>query len=721
MELQNASAHTPAKGTTEWHSLNDHLAAVAELAAEYGTSIGMEEVCRMIGILHDIGKARPEFQTYLRDCAAGRHSSGVNHKSYGAYVASLYDKTPVAPMVIQGHHSGIPARIDVNNSIKELQKDPANMQLDEALKGIYGSQIQKGAQDILELVKSHGKDPYSVEFMMRMIYSCLVDADSLDTEAHFEPDKTKARQQAGCSFSDLWDMFREDQDRLMANAAPNDVTKVRKLVYDECVAAASQRTGVFSLTVPTGCGKTRSSLAFALNHAINHGHQHIIYAIPYTSIVDQTVDVFSNIFADDHIVLEHHSAVEGEETLWQRLSAENWDVPIVVTTTVQLFESLFSNKPSKCRKNHQLAESVIILDEVQSMPVHLLAPTLNMLTKLVTQTKATVVLCTATQPAIVGDSAYLTGLPDTVEIISRPEELFQRMKRVDYRYQPEPVSWIKLAEQIRAHDQCLAIVNTKNDAKALFEALDTESKWHLSTDMCGAHRRACLNQVKERLKSGEPCVLVSTQVIEAGVDIDFPTVFRAVGPLDSIVQAAGRCNREGKHIDGNVMVFIPEEGSIPAGSYRTATDHAQGFLRTNGADMHDPNLLTRYFSKYYNDVDLDTKKIQDLRKQLAFPDVADKYQLIEGYNAFVVVPYLSAEIDIHECLDELRQIGHATRDIMRKLQPYVVQVRMNKVKELVRDRIIQPILKDDGIFEWIGEYDDKLGVLPVVSNYGFVV
>ncbi|MHB1462696.1 MAG: CRISPR-associated helicase Cas3' [Armatimonadota bacterium] len=717
--LDDYLAHTPAKGSSNWHGLQEHTEAVANLAAEFGIPLSMVDACRLVGLLHDIGKAQPAFQQYLKDCAHGFKGHGANHKTMGAFLASLYDKTGVSSLIIQGHHSGLQNKVDTANAVREVSKSDQAAPSQSLVSSDYQKVISAGANQVTAFATTNAADRHSIEFMTRMIFSCLVDADGLDTEAHFDPKQAGMRSKVPADFELLWSAFSQNQDQLMANANRNDVFDVRKQVYDECVEAASQRTGVYSLTVPTGCGKTRSSMAFALNHAIAHGHKHIIYAIPYTSIVEQTVDVFRSIFGKGETVLEHHSATRGEESMWQRLSAENWDAPITVTTTVQLFESLFSSKPSQCRKNHRLAESVIILDEVQSLPVHLLKPTLNMLTALVTHTKATVVLCTATQPAIVGDNPYMVGLPEAIEIVSEPVSLFQKMKRVDYQIDMDPITWIDLADNIAQHDQCLVIVNSKRDAKALYDALNTVDKWHLSTDMCGAHRRKCLEEVKQRLKNGQPCVLVSTQVIEAGVDIDFPTVYRAIGPLDSIVQAAGRCNREGKSSNGNVYIFDPDDGHTPSGSYKTATGHAKGFLSQPGHDMHNPKQLTAYFGRYYQDVNLDSKNIQNMRKSFNFADVNNEYRLIDEYNALVITHY--DEYKAYELINTLHAIGHPTRDLMRELQPLTVQIRMTNIKNLLKEGIVQKLIADEDIYEWLGSYDPKLGILPVINQMSTVI
>ena len=428
------------------------------------------------------------------------------------------------------------------------------------------------------------KSPTQAELFLRFLFSALVDADYLDTEAHFDPGRSRLRYRP-VDLEALAESFWKEQDKLSGHDQ-SPVNLARHEIYQFCLAAAECPPGIFRLTVPTGGGKTLSGMAFALRHALKYQKHRIIVAIPYTSIIDQTAQVYRRIFGDENI-LEHHSAVTPREDedhfvqqQWTRLAAENWDAPIVVTTTVQLFESLFANRPAACRKLHNLAQSIIILDEVQTLPTGLLAPILEVVQQLVDHYGVTVVLSTATQPSLVDSgSPYLKGLRGEIrEIVPDPARYFQALKRVSYDCPGEAWSWERVAQEMAAEPQCLAVVNTKKDALALLDALNDPEALHLSTLLCMAHRRKVMEGIKVRLATGQPCRVVATQVVEAGVDLDFPVVLRAMGPLDRIVQAAGRCNREGRLSQGRVIIFQPAEGQIPPGDYRAGHDIARAML-----------------------------------------------------------------------------------------------------------------------------------------------
>ncbi|MDN5325615.1 MAG: CRISPR-associated endonuclease/helicase Cas3 [Moorella sp. (in: firmicutes)] len=697
-------------------SLLYHLEAVAALTQKFTKPLGAPHLGYRAGLWHDLGKFHPEFQAYLRGKAGRR---GPNHSSAGALLASKYFE-PLA-FVIAGHHGGLPDWAELKTRLKDkVQLERYNTALQNARRAIPSLEPEQPLDRELPpfLQGGAGTDVASrVELFLRLLFSSLVDADFLDTERHFEPSLTKLRQE-GASIATLWSLLAADQQRLMAKSGGH-VNQIRREIYDHCCRAAGLSPGFFSLTVPTGGGKTRSGMAFALLHALCYQKERIIVAIPYTSIIEQTADVYRDIFGNAN-VLEHHSAVApppdpenptpGE--LRAHLASENWDATLIVTTTVQLFESLFADSSSSCRKLHNLANSVIILDEVQTLPVHLLEPILDVLQQLVQFYGVTVILCSATQPALEAGPLF-RGLQGIREIIPDVQKYFSLLKRVGYHVPTgnEKWSWEQVAEAMRQSCQAMAVVNTKQDALALLEALDDPEAFHLSTLLCGAHRRKVLQEVRRRLRNGQPCRLVTTQVVEAGVDLDFPLVLRAVGPLDRIVQAAGRCNREGKLQEGRVIIFNPKEGHLPPGSYKTGTEIAAALLAsTTGVDLHDPGLYRIYFQRLYQSCTLDARGIQASRRSLNYPEVAQKFQMIEQRVVPVIVHYHEGHDDrkVDELMSALRHRG-ISRQIMRQLQPYLVNINAYNVNSLQKEGLIQEI--SPGLYEWLGGYDEIRGLV----------
>jgi CRISPR-associated endonuclease/helicase Cas3 len=710
-------AHTP-NDNGHWQVMRKHLVAVARKARSFAQGFGAGELAYWAGLFHDLGKYSPEFQQYLRDCYRAAQGLGPRprpgsapHKAAGAALGAQKATQLLAPVIL-GHHGEVPCRAGTKD---ELQRLPRAV-LDRLFETASQDCPELGhPADLKPLVRQLGSSPLEFEMLARMVFSCLVDADSLDTEEHFEPASAGCRQRVLPTVEELRDAFVQKQVEFQSTAPASRLNGIRRDVYQACLAAAVQSPGAFKLTVPTGGGKTRSSLAFALEHARSHRLDRVIYAIPYTSIVDQTVQEFEGIFGPD-VVLEHHSALEPDEgrpewEMWRRLASQNWDAPLVVTTTVQLFESLFGNRPGKCRKVHRLARSVIVLDEVQTLPVKLLKPLVDGLRCLCEHYGTTVLLCTATQPALDRQSLESIGFEQAREIAPNPAHLFAQLRRVEYDLAPlagEGWSWERVAEEMREVRACLTIVNTRRDAVASLEALQDGDALHLSTLLCGRHRRDTLAEVKRRLKSGEPCRVVSTQVVEAGVDLDFPRVLRAIGPLDRIVQAAGRCNREAGPTMGRVTVFRPIDGGAPQGSYRVALDVAARFLR-EGANLHDPVVYERYFRDLYKQDTLDAYGIQKLRKELDFPEVADKLRLIEGDTVGVLVRYEPAGDEIDELLTEIEGRRHGlTRELWQRVQPFLVTVHRREFDEFQKQGLVGEDAPD--LWRWRGGYDNVRGL-----------
>ena len=698
------------------HDLVEHLQCVAGMAAEFAAKFGARDLAYWAGIWHDVGKVHPRFQDYLRECEMNpdRQRRGPDHKLAGSLIAADQGADILA-FLIAGHHGGLPSRTELKGFLQHKTKtQPA----EEAIKliGQHFGEVEPETPLALPSYLNR-ESKLEIEFFIRMLFSSLVDADFLDTERHFNKEQAESRG-GRPSLSDLWQDFEKDQAEFTKSPASR-VNVARQEVYQACLQAAGQSQGIFRLTVPTGGGKTRSGMAFALKHALCHELDRVIVAIPYTSIIEQTADVYRRIFRAG--VLEHHSSVTLQEErsdpvslndVWSRLAAENWDAPIVVTTTVQLFESLFGRKTTACRKLHNLARSVIILDEVQTLPTHLLEPILDALKQLVAHYNVSVVLCTATQPAL-DNSPYLKGLENIREIVPDPGRLFSALRRVSYEWPRagEKWTWERVAQEMREAEQVLTVVNAKSDALVLLEALQDEDALHLSTLLCGAHRRAVLGEVRQRLK-GRPCRLVSTQVVEAGVDLDFPCVLRAFGPLDRIVQAAGRCNREGQSASGRVVVFDPEGGKLPSKAYRTATDICRNLLGRPDFDFSNPDSYRTFFQSLYQGVELDEKKVQFSRKNFDYRCVAEKFHMIQDDSVPVIVRYHGQDGSDDTADRLISQITNRAerlpRWLLQKLQPYLVNVRSRLIHEYQQEGLVEEL--KPGLWEWLGKYDNTRGL-----------
>ena len=701
-----AYAHSANRQGTR-HDLCAHLRAVSELAAEFAQPLGAAETARSLGLWHDLGKFHPEFQRYLLESEAGVRGRrrGPDHKAAGARFALGQGAGAVA-MIIQGHHGGLQSPTDLKNWLAERgsEVEAALARARQALPDLAEPGPLPLPPDVL-------RDPLAAELFLRLLFSALVDADYLDTEAHFAA--TAPGRGSEATIAQLWAVLERAQ-AAFSGRRHDDVERARHAIYQACLQAAERPPGLFRLTVPTGGGKTRSAMAFALRHAVLHGQERVIVGIPFISITEQTADVYREILESDpdspRAVLEHHSAAvaaegEGEdEDDWARLAAENWDAPVVVTTTVQLFESLFAASPSKARRVHRLANSVLILDEAQALPAHLLAPMLDVLRQLAARYNTSVVFSTATQPAFEAIPAF--GGLAAAEIVPQPERFFQALKRVSYEWRTE-LGWDEVAAIMAGERQALAVVNTKRDALALLDALDDPQALHLSTLLCGAHRRQVIAEVKRRLAAGEACRLVSTQVVEAGVDLDFPVVLRALGPLDSIIQAAGRCNREGRLAVGRVIVFAPADGGLPGGIYRTATGVTQALLGEGSVDLHGTAAPARYFSRLFNTVQTDRERIQEWRRKLHFGEVARLFRMIDDDTESVVVRYGAGE-EVGRMLEALRTRASGARLVLRRLQPYLVGVRRRQAERYRRAGLIAPVLP--GLGEWMGSYDPVRGL-----------
>jgi CRISPR-associated endonuclease/helicase Cas3 len=548
-----------------------------------------------------------------------------------------------------------------------------------------------------------------------------VDADYLATESFYSPGVREAAVTGFDALSVLRQRLDDSIDDLMAGLPEerrmSTVNLRRSEVLAACRIAADRPPDFFSLTVPTGGGKTLAAMSFALRHAERHGLQRVIAAIPFTSIIEQNAAVYRRALGEANVI-EHHSGLDplaaqernGEAETRRRLAAENWDAPVIVTTNVQLFESLFADSPSRCRKLHNIARSVILLDEAQTLPVDYLLAVLDILKELTLHYGCTVVLTTATQPALARRESLPQGLEGVYEIIPDRHALARDLQRVEVSW-PRPgesLSYAQLAERLRSHERALAIVHLRQDARTLAELLPEENRYHLSALMCPAHRSAVLAEVTSRVKSGLPCRLVSTQLIEAGVDVDFPVVYRSLGGLDSLAQAAGRCNREGRLPHKGQVIFFRAETKPPSGLPLKGLKAIEEMLAAGEINLDDPDAYDTYFRRLYLACEPDPRGIQTLRESLSFQTVATQLRLIDDAATPVVVPYGAAA----ERLDAIRRLG-PDRLRLRSLQPFLVNLFERDVSKLQNASALEEVV--DGVLALVpvfhGMYDRQFGLV----------
>jgi len=700
--------------------LREHLRNVAERAAKYAAAFNASDEAIISGLLHDSGKYGYLFQKRLegKEC-------GIDHWSIGAWTALLRyrEKGIASALAVQGHHIGLQQAskdsLQLLHPEKLKKQHPLGLRLsedevDSLLKNLDNDELHLPSPDSIDRSIYEHSDSSHVACMLdvRMLFSTLVDADFIETEAHFNPnpDGSKRYREPGISLEPeqaLESLTGYLEKLAKYSEASKDINSLRADLLNDCLEAASTSTGLFTLTAPTGSGKTLSMLAFALNHAVRNRLRRIIFVIPYLSIIEQTAQEYREIFSGllgeheiDRYLLEHHSLagfhgdreypmntdmdMEDEGRRLQQLLSENWDAPIIITTSVQFLESLFSNRPSSCRKLHRLAKSVILFDEVQTLPNKLSVPTLAALSRLTERFGASVVFSTATQPAFThlneDVKKFCASGWEAQEIVSRDLRLFERAKRVNIIWPLSPeqkTTWIELASQLSApkYDQALCVVNMKRHALGLYEELrrrGASGLLHLSTNMCPSHRQGLLREVHRLLGSGLPCRLISTQCVEAGVDMDFPVVFRAWGPLDALAQAAGRCNRNGILEYGEFHPFFPEEEGYPDGAYRQAAGICSMLFQKYGTErmsIDNPQLFEQYFSELYDFANVHKKDLAEAIKRRDFRDSAKNYRVIDQDAINVLVPYNIDYFD--ELVNEVRETGLAGAWI-RKARPHSI-------------------------------------------------
>lgn len=724
-------AHSTARGDkSDWQPLSAHLLNVGRMAAARAAIFDADALAEVAGLLHDIGKYTDDFQRRIAGEAVR-----VDHATRGAMIAvERYGRLgQLLAYGIAGHHAGLANGAEAGERTA----------LRDRLRGIgLPPLLDRWRQEIAlpdkvslsSSMKGHSPERgmFQFAFLSRMLFSCLVDADYLDTESfydgiegrHSSRDVPLPKLEALCNELDAY---------LARFQADTDVNRIRANILTHVRQQSAHLPGLFSLTVPTGGGKTLASLAFALDHAIRHGLRRVIFVIPFTSIVEQNAAVFRSAFGPlgEAAVLEHHSAFvatppsrdepdhyQAREKL--KLAMENWDAPIVVTTAVQFFESLFAARPSQCRKLHNIAGSVVILDEAQTLPLKLLRPAVAAIDELARNYRSSVVLCTATQPAL-NAPEFTGGLESVRELAPEPSALFRKLERVRVRH-IGTLDDAALTARLRECEQVLCIVNNRRHARAVYQSLsDLSGARHLTTLMCAKHRSAVLKEVREMLKRGEPCRLVSTSLIEAGVDISLPTVFRAEAGLDSIAQAAGRCNRNGEWLveSSEVQIFATANDDwAPPPELKQFAQAGREILRTHGSDPLSPQAIEAYFRQLYwqkGDMELDAGNLMGLTQNsridsLSLETLAAKFRMIDTVQMPVIMPY---DVEARDVLERLR---HAEKSggLARKLQPYLVQLPRQGFDALRKNGAVQPVAPE----RWGEQFMALMTMDLYDSNFG---
>lgn len=703
-----------AEGNLEYQSNEEHSLGVAELARQFACEFDMGDFGYVMGMLHDKGKEKDEFQNYIR------YENGlVEHRAYTqdgkahAYVGGLLAKklypnfAALMTNPIMGHHRGLYDYTDLET--EEQRTVPKEVDV------LHYPQLSLPAWFVPSVLQQ--KDFHHIE---RILYSCLVDADFLDTERFVQPVKYKLRG-SRTNMPDLLSMLNKYLGRF--GEPKTDVNRIRSEVQRLCREKANGQPGFYSLTVPTGGGKTLSSLVWAMNHAICYGKKRIIIAIPYTSIIVQTAAILRDIFGTEN-VLEHHSNVSDDEekdddnSRQLLLATENWDYPIIVTTNVQLFESMMSSHSSDCRKLHNISNSVLILDEVQTLPTDFLQPIVDTLDTYQRLFGTSVLFTTASQPVLEGEhqgtnpSIKLKGLSHIEEIIPKELVLHNRLRRVALDIDETPKTYDDVSDMLMQHDRVLCIVNTRRDAKEIFDRLPAEGiRIHLSRMMCPAHLSEKIKEMKDALADSNNKVVrvVSTQLIEAGVDLDFPVVFRQEAGLDSILQAAGRCNREGKlPLCTTYVISLSAEHSLPRG-FITQCNNA----RLNMGGKHDwfsPDAMTNYFKQLYSRIQSFDRKdmthyLYNMR-ELMFETAAQEFRLIDDATKSVIINWE----DSFDLVEQLKREG-PSYTLMKQLSQYSVNLRKHDLDRMLQNGIVEEIIEGVYVASERKQYDENVGLL----------
>lgn len=703
-----------AHGATDEHpegqSIEAHLKGTGELAETFAAEFGAAANGKLCGLAHDIGKYSDEFQLRLRG------GKKVDHATAGA-IECFKIKAAFEAVCVIGHHSGLP-----NVGHKDADTTESQTFFGRKLRAEQGGipDYRKNWNGHIALPQDYFRPSgrgFATAFYIRMLYSCLVDADYIDTETFMNGDAGRGNYEPLSALCDKLTAYISKW-----NNPTREIDILRQKILNSCIEKASAPRGIFSLTVPTGGGKTVASMAFALNHAAANSMKRIIYVIPYTSIIEQNAKVFRDILGQENVV-EHHSSVsyelsEDADELEYRsaLATENWDAPVIVTTAVQFFESLYANRSSKCRKLHNIANSVIIFDEAQMIPSNNLRPCVAAIAELVRAYNATAVLCTATQPAIDEMLLEYSKKESVVELCPDVDGMFEKFRRTSFEKEGR-LTTDELVSRLESQQQVLCIVNTRKFAQEVYEALPSEGRFHLSTLMCPVHRKQKLDEIRERLKSGKTCRVVSTSLIEAGVDVDFPRVFREMAGLDSILQAAGRCNREGKRSAESSIVTVFESENKVNKLIAVNRDAAEETVR----DWTQPNTtstIERYFKAYRDFLRNDDKSgvIAASEKGISgcglpFEWIAKEFKLIDQ-NTFTV--YISVG-EGKELISRLRE-GERSRELYRKAGMYSVSIYENHFNALINAGAAEPFGDDAAILTDLSLYSDEKGLATDVRD-----
>lgn len=704
--------HTSEEGRQQL--LIDHLKGTGLLAERFASIFDAAEWGKMAGLYHDIGKYSTAFQQRILE-----DGPRVDHSTAGALLMKSIKNGPLA-LCIASHHSGL---LNIGTKLSKVDDGTLMGRLKKELKGkldysVYRQELPEPLPIRKVPAFLYGKDQFYYSFFIRMLFSCLVDADFLDTERFVNDGKV---QRGGfATMQELHNLFFAYYATFGKPTTP--INQKRQEIYQQCLDAAEKEPGMFSLTVPTGGGKTLSSLAFALKHAIKYKKQRIIYIIPYTSIIEQTADIFRNILGNGNVI-EHHMNVDYDDNdkkeddglNRKKLATENWDAPVIVTTNVQFFESLFAAKTSRCRKVHNIANSVLIFDEAQMLPEPYLRPCIRSIGELAANYRCTAVLCTATQPSL---ETYFSRIGEGLkvrEICPDTQGLYEFFRRAAYRFM-DVDSLESLAVQLKEHEQVLCVTNSKKDARDLYQMMSGDGCYHLSTFMYPAHRRHVLAIIRQRLQDGLPCQVISTSLIQAGVDVDFPVVCREIASLDSIIQTGGRCNREGKQRTEDSIVYIYDlhkpMNRIPA-FVRRPIEITQTVVKDYD-DIASAESIKAYFDRLHYTIGEDQLDSKDILKRLeinnpAFTEIAKDFKLIEEDSRPVFIP-IDGDLDNQKILVQLRA-GIRSRSIFRKANQYIVSVYKNQFEKLCETGKLDALDSELYVLNDPAGYDSDTGLV----------